>query len=136
MQDELRREVLDYSRRFSVNDLGRVRIASKALHEAMMGYDLDLSCYWGSVDEPMALGHGIAFHKFKKVPAEQRSSCVAGRVLDHLRAGKELSIGGWNAVPDLSRRHIDLDSRKANLQPSQRVCQVHVAQQLSPFLQG
>ena len=36
MQDELRREVLDFSRRETARDLGRVRIASKTVHEAMM----------------------------------------------------------------------------------------------------
>ena len=43
MQDELRQEVLDFAQGEAVRDLGRVRIASKAVYEAMMGSDLDLA---------------------------------------------------------------------------------------------
>ena len=105
MQDELRREVLDFSRAAAVMDLARVRIASKAVHEAMMGCDLDLSYLHPkpSVDQLMALGRGTAFHKFKQVPVEQRCSCAAGQALGHTGVGSEVSMDGWNAVPDHER---------------------------------
>ena len=43
---ELRRQVFDYSRGKVTRDLGRIRIASKAVHESMMGMELDLR-KWG-----------------------------------------------------------------------------------------
>ena len=72
MQDELRREVLDFSQKGATMDLGRVRIASKAVHEAMMECDLDLFNLdpAPSVDQLMALGRGTTLHKFKQVPVE------------------------------------------------------------------
>ena len=42
MQDELRRQVLDFSQKGATRDLGCVRVASKAAHEAMMGWALNL----------------------------------------------------------------------------------------------
>ena len=108
MQDELRREVLDFSRGEATKDLGRVRIASKAVHQAMMGFDLDLSFdrEWDvapSVDQLMALGRGTTFHKFTQVPVEQRCSCAAGRALGHTGVGSSVPMDGWNAVPDHDR---------------------------------
>ena len=103
MQDELRREVLDFSREEARN-LGRVRIACKALHEAMMGWALDLSyLYPPSVDQLMALGRGTAFHKFKQVPVQQRCSCAAGQAFGHIGVGSEVSMNGWITVPDHDR---------------------------------
>ena len=73
MQDELQREVMDFLRKEAARDLGRVRIASKTVHEAMMGTDLDL--FWldraPSVDKLTMLGRGVNFHKFRQVPMEQ-----------------------------------------------------------------
>ena len=105
MQDELRREVLDFSQTKATRDLGRVRIASKAVHEAMMGCDLDLSNLSPAptVDQLMALGRGNTFQKFKQVPVEQRCLCAAGKALRRTGVGSEVSMGGWNAVPDHER---------------------------------
>ena len=103
MQDELGREVLDFSQKGGTRDLGRVRIASRALHETMMGCDLDLLYLEDpapSVDQLMALGRGTARHKFKQVPVEQRCSCAAGQALGHTGVGGEVSMAGWSAVPD------------------------------------
>ena len=104
MQDELRQEVFEFSREQATRDLGRVRIACKALHEAMMGWALDLSyLYPPSVDQLMALGRGTAFHKFKQVPVQQRCSCAAGQAFGHIGVGSEVSMNGWITVPDHDR---------------------------------
>ena len=70
MQDELRRQVFDYSRGKATRDLGRIRIASKAVHEAMMGTELSLADLRPrpTVAQLTALGRGTTLHKFKQVP--------------------------------------------------------------------
>ena len=105
MQDELRREVLDFARAAAVRDLGRVRIASKAVHEAMMGCNLNLRDLNPLllVDQLMALGRGTAFYKFKQVPVQQRCSCAAGQAFGHIGVGSEVSMNGWITVPDHER---------------------------------
>ena len=97
---------------------GRIRIASKAAHEAMMGCTLDLShnqllvyeC--GSLtlarmlDEQrlMALGRSTALHQFKQVPVEQRCSCGAAQAHHHTAAvGNEVPMDVWSAIPDHER---------------------------------
>ena len=104
MQDELRQEVLDFSQGRAARDLGRVRIASKAMHEAMMGSDLDLSHLepQPSVAQLMTLGRGTVLWKFKQMPAEHRCSCAASRALAHMNIG-EVSARGWEAIPDHER---------------------------------
>ena len=39
----------------------------------------------------------------KQVPVEQRCSCAAGQALGHTGVGSEVSMDGWNAVPDHER---------------------------------
>ena len=103
LQDELRQQVLDFSQKQGVRDLGRVRIASKAVHEAMMGTDLDL--IWlepkPSVAQLMSLSPGTALHKFKQM--EQQCSCAASRALSHVAVGGAVSAHGWEAIPDHER---------------------------------
>ena len=73
-----------------------------------MGCDLDL-VYLDpapSVDQLMALGRGTALHKFKQLPVEQRCSCAAGQALGHTGVGSEVSMDGWNAVPDHAWRSV------------------------------
>ena len=96
LQDELRQEVLSYSCYEQVQDLGRVRMASKAVHEAMMGTELNLFRLrpLPSVAQLTALGRGTTLHKFKQVPEEQRCSCVAGRALDRTSFGPHATRGG------------------------------------------
>ena len=105
MQDEVRRQVLDYFRGNTTRDLGRLRIASKAMHEAMMGTELNLLALSPppSVAQLTALGRGTTLHKFKQVPEEQRCSCVAGRVLDRTSFGCPLSADGWGSISDYTR---------------------------------
>ena len=105
MQDEVRQEVLDFAQGQAARDLGRVRIASKAVHEAMMGSDLDLSDLepQPSVAQLTALTQGATLHKFKQIPVEQHCSCAAGRALSHAGVGSEVSAHGWEAVPDHER---------------------------------
>ena len=108
MQDELRRQVLDFSQKGATRDLGCVRVASKATHEAMMGWALNLGYLapLPSIDQLMALGRGAAFHKFKQVPVKQRCSCAAGQALGYTGVGNEVSMDGWNAVLDHARRSV------------------------------
>ena len=102
MQDELRRQVLGYSRDEATRDLGRIRIASKAVHEAMMGAELDLLNLrpLPSFDQLTALMRGTTLHKFKQVPEKQRCSCAAGRALDRMSCGDPVSADGWGYLSD------------------------------------
>ena len=95
MHNELRCQVFDYSRDKAARDLGRIRIASKALHEAMMGMELNLFTVSPSVAQLTALGRGTTLHKFKQMSEEQRCLCVAGRVLERTSFGCPLSADGW-----------------------------------------
>ena len=105
MQDELRQEVFGFCREEATRDLGRVRIASKALHDCMMGRDLDLFHLDPSpaVDQLMALGRSTAFHNFNRVPVEQRCLCAAGQALSHMSVGTEVSMDAWRTVSDRER---------------------------------
>ena len=103
MQDELRQEVLAFSSGQATRDLGRVRIASKAMHEAMMGMNLSLMDLdpAPSVAQLTALGSGTAFRKLKQVPIEQRCTCTAARALEHMDEGEELCSTGWVPSPTM-----------------------------------
>ena len=66
---DLWEDISGYCKGRATRDLGRVRIASKAVHGAMMGSDLDLSelAPPPSIAQLKALAKGLSFHKFKQV---------------------------------------------------------------------
>ena len=101
LPEEQLQQVLNYFCEWATRDLGRVRIASKAVHEAMMDSNLDLSKLQPSpsVAQVAALGQGTVLQKFKQLPVEQQCSCVTGRALSGTSIGAEVPNYAWDSIP-------------------------------------